>query len=99
MYILDLHGNIFTVDLSTGLASFLAETIINSELIDQLSSSIRSSMDIIFDANFTLYAQGNHPGGGSKLFTANSSTGAATSVGAFSESGALGLFRRYYIYH
>ena len=29
MYILDFDGNIFTVDLSTGLASFVTETVID----------------------------------------------------------------------
>ena len=42
-------------------------------------------MDIVFDANFTLYAQGLHPEG-SSLFTIDVSTGAATFVGDFSES-------------
>ena len=58
MYILDFLGNIFTVDLSTGLANFVAETVINGEGGREKSEY---SMDIVFDANFTLYAQGTHP--------------------------------------
>ena len=79
MYILDLLGNIFTVDLTTGLASFVAETTINGEA----DAKISNSMDIVFDANFTLYAQGTHPDNTKRLFIVNASTGAATSVGAF----------------
>ena len=75
MYILDLLGNIFTVDLTTGLASFVAETVINGEA----DAKIGYSMDIVFDANFTLYAQGTHPNNTKRLFTVNASTGAATS--------------------
>ena len=84
MYILDLIGNIFTVDLSTGLASFVAETVINGA--DPANADIKNSMDIVFDANFTLYAQGTHPDNTNRLFTVNASTGAATSVGTFSEN-------------
>ena len=91
MYILDLLGNIFTVDLSTGLANFVAETAINGA--DPSNATIGNSMDIVFDANSTLYAQGTHPAGGSKLFTINASTGAATSVGAFdSGTNIMGLW-------
>ena len=85
MYILDLSGNIFTVDLSTGLASFVATTVIEGTEAEPWRN-IRNSMDIVFDANFTLYAQGTHPAGGSRLFTINTSTGEATSVGTFSEN-------------
>ena len=85
MYILGLLGNIFTVDLSTGLASFVAETVIDGTE-EEGDRSIMRAMDIVFDANSTLFAQGNHPAGGSRLFTINASTGAATSVGAFSEN-------------
>ena len=85
MYMLDLVGNIFTVDLTSGIASFVAET-----LVDGGPSVIINSMDIVFDANFTLYAQGTQAG--SKLFTVNLSTGAATSIGAFSESNIMGLW-------
>ncbi|MDC3010864.1 VCBS domain-containing protein [Synechococcus sp. AH-736-G21] len=88
MYILDLLGNIFTVDLSTGLASFVAETVVDG---DTENAQISNAMDIVFDANFTLYAQGYYPG--SKLFTVNASTGAATSVGAFgSGTNIMGLW-------
>ena len=86
MYILDLSGNIFTVDLSTGLASFVAETVVDG---DTENAQISMGMDIVFDANFTLYAQGYYPG--SKLFTVNASTGAATSVGAF-DTNIMGLW-------
>ena len=55
MYILDLSGNIFTVDLSTGLASFVAKTVVDGATED---APISNAMDIVFDANFTLYAQG-----------------------------------------
>ena len=58
MYILDLSGNIFTVNLSTGLASFVAETVVDGDTDAQISNA----MDIVFDANFTLYAQGYYPG-------------------------------------
>ena len=90
MYILDLSGNIFTVDLSTGLASFVAETVVDGATED---AQISNAMDIVFDANSTLYAQGTHPEGGSRLFTVNASTGAATSVGAFdSGTNIMGLW-------
>ena len=91
MYILDLLGNIFTVDLSTGLANFVAETAINGA--DPANAKIVYAMDIVFDANSTLYAQGTQLKGGSKLFTINASTGAATSVGAFgSGTNIMGLW-------
>ena len=90
MYILDLSGNIFTVDLSTGLASFVAETVINGA--DPANADIKNSMDIVFDANFTLYAQGTHPDNTKRLFTVNASTGAATSVGTFSDPLIMGLW-------
>ena len=91
MYILDLSGNIFTVDLSTGLASFVAKTVVDGATED---APISNAMDIVFDANFTLYAQGYDTGyTGSKLFTVNASTGAATSVGAFgSGTNIMGLW-------
>jgi hypothetical protein len=91
MYILDFVGNIFTVDLSTGLASFVATTVIEGTEAESWRY-IKNSMDIVFDANFTLYAQGAHPAGGSRLFTINTSTGAATSIGTFSESNIMGLW-------
>ena len=91
MYVLDLLGNIFTVDLSTGLASFVATTVIEGTEAEPWRE-IRNSMDIVFDANFTLYAQGTHPARGSRLFTINTSTGAATSVGTFSENMIMGLW-------
>ena len=86
MYILDLLGNIFTVDLSTGLASFVAETVVDG---DTENAKISNAMDIVFDADFTLYAQGYYPG--SKLFTVNASTGAATSIGGF-DTNIMGLW-------
>ena len=89
MYILDLSGNIFTVDLSTGLASFVAETVVDGATEN---AQISNAMDIVFDANFTLYAEGTHPSGGSRLFRVNTSTGAATSVGTFSENMIMGLW-------
>ena len=91
MYILDLSGNIFTVNLSTGLASFVAETAVDG---GTENAQISNAMDIVFDANFTLYAQGYTTGySGSKLFTVNASTGAATSVGAFgSGTNIMGLW-------
>ena len=49
-------------------------------------------MDIVFDANFTLYAQGTHPDNTKRLFTVNASTGAATSVGTFSDPLIMGLW-------
>ena len=87
MYILDLLGNIFTVDLSTGLASFVAETT-----VDDTEGKISYSMDIVFDAKSTLYAQGTHPDGSRHLFKVNESTGEAISVGAFSKSSIMGLW-------
>ncbi len=91
MYILDLLGNIFTVDLSTGLANFVAETVINGAA--PADAKIAFSMDIVFDSNFTLYAQGTHPDNTSRLFTVNASTGAATSVGSFgSGTNIMGLW-------
>ena len=94
MFILDLQGNIFTVDLSTGLANFVAETVINSTE-GEANRRIQNAMDIVFDSNFTLYAQGTHPdpAKGSSLFTVNPSTGAATFAGAFaSGTNIMGLW-------
>ena len=81
MYMLDLSGNIFTIDLTTGEANLSTAVATNP--------TIGGAMDIVFDNEGTLFAVSNK-----KLYKVNAMTGAVEDIGFTRVKTATGALRK-----
>ena len=85
MYMLDLKGDIYTVDLTTGLATFVAAT--NGDEV------LKNTMDIAFDNEGNLFAvasDNNTNPNSKRLYKVDQITGATTLIGSTTETTGTG---------